>query len=120
MNRGTLTGERRLAQRIAVYRPLRIHRHAGQRLVETLTKDLSSGGLRCLSPDPIPVASELTIDLVLSDRDEPLRLSARSVWFQNVPNSDQFEIGIAFHDVEPQHKRRLSTYLSHLSSKLSI
>lgn len=117
MNRGVMAGERRAVQRLTVYRPVRIHRYASQRLVETLTKDMSLGGLRCLSQDPIPVASELTVDLVLSDRDEPLHITGRAIWFQTIPNSDQFEVGIAFDELSAQNKRRLSTYISQRSSK---
>ena len=109
--------ERRGTPRFRAYRPVRLHRPSAPQLVETLTKDLSAGGVRCLSPTLFPVSTELNLELVLSTGDEPLTVRGRTVWFQILPQSEQFDIGIAFFDLPPQNKRRLSVYLDRLSSQ---
>ncbi len=84
-------------------------------MVETLTKDLSLTGMRCLSSTICPVSSDVSLELILGNGQEPLALRGRTVWFQTIPEGDQFDIGIAFFDVSPHNKRRLSMYIDRLS-----
>jgi hypothetical protein len=107
-----MADERRTAQRIRAYRPVRLHHATSPRIVETLTKDISSGGIRCLSSSLFPVAAEFNIELVLSMGNGPVSARGKTVWFQTIPQSEQFELGIAFTDIPFQDKRRLSAYLS--------
>jgi hypothetical protein len=109
--------ERRTTARIRTYRPLRLQRSRAPGIVETLTKDLAPGGLRCLSSTLVPVASEVDVELVLSRGEEPLTVKGRAVWFQTIPESEQFDIGIQFLDLDPQSKRRLSVYIDRFSSQ---
>ena len=107
--------ERRSSSRIRAYRPVRLSKPGTPRLVETLTKDLAVGGLRCISSTLFPVSTELTVELILSTGDEPITARGRTIWFQMIPSSEQFDIGIAFLDLPFEHKRRLSAYLERLS-----
>jgi len=109
--------ERRAAPRIRAYRPVKLRRHAAQQPIETLTKDVSAGGLRCLSPIPVPVTTPLKVELVFSDGQESFGVTGRAVWFRVIPQSDQFDLGIAFDGLSDENKRRLSVYLSNLSTK---
>ncbi|MBI3020608.1 MAG: PilZ domain-containing protein [Candidatus Omnitrophica bacterium] len=109
--------ERRSAQRLRAYQPVRLRKLHSPQVIETLTKDLSAGGVRCLSTSVFPVSTQVNVDLVLSSGEEPFSAMGRAVWFQIIPHSDQFDIGISFVEVPPQHKRRLSVYLDHLSAK---
>ncbi len=84
--------------------------------METLTKDLSSAGMRCLSPVSLPVGSELSAELVTASGQEPIVLKAQAVWFRTIPYSDQFELGISFREVGPDSMRRLSGCLKGVSS----
>lgn len=112
--------ERRATPRIRAYRPVRLH-HAGiPRVVETLTKDLAVGGLRCVSQVLFPVSTEVNVELMLSTGSEPLTARGRAVWFQTIPHSEQFDLGISFLDLAPADKRRLSVYLDRLSSQSSF
>ncbi len=107
--------ERRSSPRIRAYRPVRLQHISTPRAVETLTKDFSVGGLRCLSSTLFPVSTELTIQLVLSSGREPIRARGRTVWFRTIPQSDQFDLGIAFLEIPAHDKRRLSAYIENLS-----
>ena len=82
--------------------------------VETLTKDLAEGGLRCLSPMPLPVATQLAVEISLSS-EELFELRGRTAWLRLIPHSEQFEVGIAFQDISPQNKRRLSACLERIA-----
>jgi len=111
--------ERRHAPRLHAYHPIRLQRPGVGRVIETLTKDLSLGGFRCLSPVAFPVSTELNIEVVLSSDGAPLNARGRMVWFRTIPESEQFDFGIGFIDLTPQHKRQLSAYISRRSRQLA-
>ena len=112
--------ERRATPRIRAYRPVRLH-HAGiPRVVETLTKDLALGGLRCVSPILFPISTEVNVELMLSSGAEPLAMRGRAAWFCTIPHSEQFDLGISFLDLPSADKRRLSVYLDRLSSQSAL
>lgn len=112
--------ERRTTPRLRAYRPVRLHHAGGPRLVETLTKDLAVGGLRCLSPVLFPVSTEVSIELILSTGAEPLTMRGRTIWFRTIPHSEQFDLGLSFIDLPAADKRRLSAYLDRLLSQSSF
>ena len=107
--------ERRSAPRIRTYHPVRIFRPGNVKPIETLTKDLGSGGFRCISSDVFPVSTELNVELVLSTGEELLSARGRTAWFQMIPKCDQFDIGITFVDLSPHHRQHLLTYLERSS-----
>lgn len=111
--------ERRQTPRVRVYHPVRLHRLRPTQLIETLTKDLSAGGVRCMSTVSFPVATELQIELVLFAGEEPLIMPGHAVWFQVLPYGEQYELGVAFDETSPHHKRRLSIYLDTLSRQVA-
>lgn len=114
-----MSAERRHAIRHRTYLPLRFQPDGKTAAVETLTKDLSLGGLRCMSPTPVPVAMDTRLELVLATAQEPLALRATVRWFRSLPYSDQFELGVAFQSLSPQSARRLSTYIDRIGSTSS-
>ena len=109
--------ERRTSPRVQAYRPVRVHKTTAPRVIESLTKDLSAGGVRCLSPTMIPVSTPVTVDIVLSNSHDTFTVTGKAMWFRMIPHSEQFDLGIAFSDLSPQNKRRLSVYLADLASK---
>ena len=109
--------ERRSTARVRAYRPVRLHKSIGTQVIETLTKDLALGGLRCVCPILFPVSTEVNIEFLLSTGDEPLTARGRTAWFRPIPQSEQFDSGITFLDMPQQNKRRLSAYLDRLSSQ---
>ena len=112
-----MSDERRSSQRFRAYLPVRLHRAHTPHIVETLTKDISLGGIRCISEAIFPVATEVSLEIVLSTGSELLDLRGRTAWFRIVPHSEQFDVGIEFSDITPQNQRRLSAYLEHLSEQ---
>ena len=111
--------ERRNTPRVRAYRPVRIAKSGTSHVVETLTKDIGMGGVRCITPTLFPVSSEVSVELVLSTGEEPFIVRGRAIWFRTIPHSEQFDLGIAFIELPAQNKRRLSAYIDRLSSQLS-
>ena len=109
--------ERRKTQRFRAYLPVRLHGAHTPQIIETLTKDISIGGIRCISLTVFPVSTEVGVEVILSTGSELLDLRGRTSWFQTIPHSDQLDLGIQFHDLDPQNKRRLSAYLEYLAEQ---
>ena len=110
-------GERRKAPRYRTYHPVRIVKSREPHVVETLTKDVSRGGVRCLTPQLFPVSADLGVEMVLFRGEESFNVKGKAIWFRIIPHSDQFDLGISFLDMPPQDKRRLSVYLERLAER---
>ncbi|MBI4322735.1 MAG: PilZ domain-containing protein [Candidatus Omnitrophica bacterium] len=109
--------ERRRAPRVGCVLPVQLYAHDDPKVIETLTKDLSTSGLRCLSPVVKGAASPVSLEMTLGQGERPLSLRAKIVWFERVPHGNQFYLGLAFQNLSDQDTRRLSRYLERLASK---
>ena len=112
--------ERRAGARIRAYRPVRLRLLRSPRLLETLTKDLSVGGVCCITSTPFPVSTLLNLELILSSGEAPVSARGRAVWFRNIPHSDQFDVGVSFSEIQEDDRQRLSAYLKRLSQKYPL
>jgi len=99
-----------------VYLPIRL-RQGGQRVAETLTKDLGTGGVRCVCQTLTPVGHEVTLEIPVGPGHELVSVRGRAVWFHILPESEQFDLGIAFLELNDRTKRLLSTYIEQVSSQ---
>ncbi len=109
--------ERRGTPRVGCVVPVQLYTNNEPKVIETLTKDLSTGGLRCLSPVAKGTASPVSLEMTLGQGERPLSLRAKIVWFERIPHGNQFYLGLAFQNLSDQDTRRLSRYLERLSSK---
>lgn len=111
----TMLIERRKHPHIRVYLPAKLHPKGNHTPLHTLTKDLSLGGLRCLSLKAIPVSMELQIELTVPNNSEVFQLHGRVAWFRSLPESDQYDLGISFSDLPEKTGQHLSAYLDKIS-----
>ena len=109
--------DRRRAARLRTHQPVKLIKQPHPKVVETLTRDVSEGGVRCLTPQLFPVSSDLGVELVLFKGEEVFNVKGKAMWFRMIPHSDQFDLGISFLDLSPQDKVRLSAYVSKLAQK---
>jgi len=108
--------DRRANPRARVYLPVRL-RQGGQRVVETLTKDLGVGGIRCVSQTLTPVGREVAVEIPVGPGHELVSVRGRAVWFHVLPDSEQFDLGIMFIELNDRTKRLLSTYLEQFAAE---
>ena len=104
--------ERRKSPRVRCYLPVRLFSQGDPKLIETLTKDLGIEGLKCLSPALKPVSRPVSLEIDLGAGEEPVSVNAQTVWFQSVPESEQFYLGISFRDLSEKDRERLSKYIN--------
>ena len=107
--------ERRAVPRVRSYLPVRLYQ-LGKPVLETLSKDIGGGGIRCVSSTLIPVGSEIRLEVPLPNGEPILNLRGKAAWFRILPESDQFEVGISFLDVTDRTKRLLSRYFESIQS----
>lgn len=88
----------------------------GKQVHEGRTKNVSRGGLCAEIAKPIPMGTELEVDLVLvfdeNSQSEPLRLPARVVWCTNVDNA--FQVGIVFRGLDAERAEHVTLFLRYL------
>ena len=108
--------ERRRAPRVGCVLPVRLYVNHRPKVIETLTKDLSTSGLRCLSPVSKGAASPVSLEMTLGQGERPLSLQAKIVWFERIPDGNQFYLGLAFQNLSDENTRRMSRYIERLTS----
>ncbi len=110
-----MLANQRRSSRINCLLPLRLTIPGTRQVTETLTKDLSLHGLRCLSPMGHPVSTRVMLELSLGTHHEPLTAQGRISWLQVLPNSEQFHLGVEFVGLSTYDTRQLSVYLAKIS-----
>jgi hypothetical protein len=99
--------ERRQVPRVRTYLPIRIQPSGASAAIETLTRDISHRGVRCLAPTAIPAHTPVRVDLTLPIRRSVVSLSGQTQWLREMPHSDQFEVGIVFVSDPPEEYRQI-------------
>ena len=107
--------ERRRSKRVQCLVPVRFYPEGASQAIETLTKDLGTGGLCVFSPVALPSNCHVLAEAVLGSGQTPLSFCARTSWTQTMPFGHQFCIGLQFDHPNEEIDRRLSVYINRLS-----
>ena len=107
--------ERRHDPRLFCRLPVRLYPKQEPRVIETLTKDLSVGGLRCVSRHHRPAGMPLSVELLLEPGERPLMLTGQVAWSNPISGSEQFDLGVSFQTFPYFAKKRLSAYLDRIA-----
>ncbi len=111
--------ERRKQTRVRCYLPMRLYPQGEHRVIETLSKDLGLDGMSCLSPVHRPIFTPVSLELTLGQGQPPLTLHAKLIWFSEMPNSEQFQLGFAFEPLSESESRQVSRCIDKFASHLS-
>ncbi len=103
--------ERRRWTRLRSHLPVRFQDLRTQRFVETLSKDLSAGGVRCLTHEFLPASRELIVEISLYRATPPVKARARVAWIQQVPHADQYCVGLEFLQIPKALQDEIQTYI---------
>lgn len=82
--------------------------------VEARLRDLSTGGLCCLHPDPLREMTLLEMQLAIPGIDEPQRVQGavvRCVKARGV-TPPSYELAVFFTDMAPETRRAIDTYVT--------
>ena len=106
-----ISQERRQSERVISRCPLRYQFKGQPNFYDTVTRDISAGGLRFITNQFIPAFAELFLELSLRPAAEPLQVPAKVTWIQKVPHSDQYHVGACFSELNQEHKKNLTERL---------
>lgn len=80
---------------------------------DTITKDLSEGGIRFTSSKLVPVGNRLVVNVGLEPQIEGLRSVVKIVWARKQHYSDNYELGCQFVNMEEESKSRIARFIAH-------
>ena len=107
--------ERRKSQRITTYLPVRLRLQGSGRYLETLAKDVSMGGIRCMVEGRPTVNDPVVMEVPLYKEVLPIQTQAHVAWVQSVATSRQSMVGVSFDELSPVDRLALAEYLERLS-----
>ena len=104
--------EKRQAKRIRVNLPITYELLGTERLSgKTVSRDLSTTGLRMNMPSFFPTESSFLIKLNFPEVNKIIEGIARVVWSQRITFSDQYQAGLHFSELNPYFKKWLQEYV---------
>ena len=77
----------------------------------TLTKNVSEGGIKFVSEKFLPLACRLVVELSLPSSKEPVKVVSRIAWITKQPVGDNYEVGNQFLGITVKDKTAVSRYL---------
>lgn len=83
-------------------------------------RDVSMGGVRIYSDDPVKVGTKLEIEMFLQDRSS-IVAGVEVVWVDELGEDKpaRFDVGLKFLELKPEDHERLEEVLSHTDPGLS-
>ena len=111
--------ERRKFQRVSTYLPVRLRLQESGRYLETLAKDVSLGGVRCVVEGCPAINESIMMELPLYKEILPLHVRAKVAWVRSVVPDRQCVAGVRFEELTPTERLALAEYLERLPVPLA-
>lgn len=108
--------ENRNFPRLDLRAPLRYQVRGNLEFNNTITNDISLGGIGFSNNEFIAPQTPVVLELNILSRN--LRAIARVVWSQPLPHSDRYRLGVEFLEFDPQEKNYLQDYIDMQMGKL--
>ena len=91
--------------------PVRYQDIGTQRYTETLSNNLSAGGVQCVTYEFLPTAREFLLEISLYRATPAVKARARVAWIQKVPHADQYRVGLEFLQLPDHLRHTFNTYI---------
>ena len=98
--------------------PVRMRLEPSGRYVETLAKDVSAGGLRCVIEEQLGEHDPVNLELPLFKESLPIETRAKVAWVQQATPATQCIVGLSFDPLSPADRLALTHYLERLPAVL--
>ncbi|NQT90327.1 MAG: PilZ domain-containing protein [Candidatus Omnitrophica bacterium] len=87
-----------------------------QRTIETysgtLTKDISTGGVRFTSNEFLSIFTRLLVEASVPSFSRPIKAISKVAWIRKIPRSSQYDVGVQFMDMTEEDKKQLGSFIS--------
>ena len=110
----TNPADRRQFPRIATYLPVRVRLPRTGRYLQTLTKDVSVGGMRCMVEGQPAINDMVMMELPLYKEVMPLHTRASVAWVRPI-TAGQSVVGVRFGELTAAERAALTAYLEQLT-----
>lgn len=80
---------------------------------DTITKDLSEGGMRFSVDKFVPVGTRIVVNVLLESFHEPVRSVAKIIWARKLQYSDSYEVGCQFLNLSEDARQKISRFITH-------
>ena len=101
---------KRIDSALAVrYRNLRANNSP---IEESLTKNISEGGVCFNSNEFISLACRLIVEITLPTTPKPIKAISKIAWIRKLPSSDQYQVGNHFLEIGKEDKDRISGFIT--------
>ena len=107
--------EKRQNARLNIAAPLRYQIMGSQDFGNTVTKNISKGGVSFMVDKFIRPQTRLTVDFNILSRNINSIGSVR--WAGVIPHSDKYQVGLEFIGITPEHKNYIADYIDMRSYK---
>ncbi len=110
--------ERRKFDRVKTHVPVKyrtLRGNAGGVGSSSLTKNLSSGGIRFRTSEFISMACRLILELDIPMFTKPVKAISKVAWIKKSPSGNDYEIGNQFLEMSKQDKELISEYVDSLN-----
>lgn len=120
MNSPINASERRQSERLKVNLAVSFEQFHGLKTKgESLTRDISTSGLRMNVDGYFTPHTQLSFKLDLPEIKKRLSGIVQIIWSQRISYSDRYQIGLQFFDMLPEEKRSIEDYIREFKSKNS-
>lgn len=89
-------------------------RKPGDVPIQTLTKNISEGGVSFKSSEFISLACRLVVEISLPILPKPIKAISKIAWIRKIPSSDQYELGNQFLEITKEDKAHLINFVNKL------
>jgi len=103
--------ERRQFRRIKTSSPIEYRFLNSSRFTNSVTCDISEGGVSFIVDGPVPVGTHLHFEVKLKNRPQPIYGIARITWAAKEPYSPRYRIGLEFTEVGSISKADIRTFI---------
>ena len=111
--------DKRKFPRVKTHIPVRIKKLKGGPAAwegeSSVTKNLSTGGIRFRTSDFISMACRLILELDIPMFTKPVKAISKVAWIRKMPSGEDYEVGNHFLEMSKEDKELVSEYVSSLN-----
>jgi len=110
--------EKRKYPRVKTHIPVKIRKLKGPESWDgesSITKNLSTGGIRFRTAEFISMACRLILELDIPMFTKPVKAISKVAWIRKLPSGDDYEVGNQFIEMTKEDKALVSEYVSSLN-----
>ena len=103
--------ERRQFRRIKTSSPIEYRFLNSGRFTNSVTCDISEGGISFIVDGPVPIGTHLHFEVKLKNRPQPIYGIAKITWSTKEPYSSRYRIGLEFTEIGSISKADIATFI---------